>query len=265
MAVAVLKQNTHCNFRHNFDLQRGSWDFEIGKGAVFWRRFRFSGQFWESAPSMALTRPIYTHPAGWRRYNFPEKLAESKFGLFWGYLSARNSNFLSILFIRPAMVVDQPHLFTSSRVEGGTTYRQNGGKQNMYAFGVLFGKEFEFFVYIVHPPRHGGHRAPFIPIQYGGGGTTYRQNGGKQSMYALGVLFGKEFEFFVYIVHPPRHGGHPHHLYSSSRVEGEGYNLPQKLRKIRAVCCRSIFGRRIRLGGPSILAVTCTPSTLFEG
>ena len=107
MAVAVLKQNTHCNFRHNFDLQGGSWHFDIDKGR-FLAEISIFGSILGIRPSMALTRPIYTHPAGWRGYNFPEKLAESKFGMLWGYFSARNSNFWSTLYTRPSTAVTNP-------------------------------------------------------------------------------------------------------------------------------------------------------------
>ena len=159
-------------------------------GVLFGKEFEFfvyivhpASPWWSPAPFI----PIHQGGGG---VQLTAKMVENKICMLWGYFSARNSN---------------------------------------------------FFVYIVHPPRHGGPPPHLYPSNRVEGGTSYRQNGGEQSMYALGVLFGKEFEFFVYIVLPP-------HLYSSSRVEG--YNLPQKLRKIRAVCCRGIFGRRIRSCGP---------------
>ena len=168
---------------------------------------------------MALTRPIYTHPAGWRGYNFPEKLAESKFGMLWGTFWQGIRIFGLYCTFVPLRRSPTPFI-PIQQGGGGTTYRQNDGKHNLYALAVLFGKEFEFLVYITHSPRHGGRPPHLYPSNRVEGGTSYRQNGGEQSMYALGVLFGKEFEFFVYIVLPPHHGGHPPHLYSSSRVEG---------------------------------------------
>ena len=90
----------------------------------------------------------------------------------------------------------------------------------MYALAVLSGKAFEFLVDIVHPPRHGGPPPHLYPFQQDGRGYNLPPQWWKTKYVCFGGTFRQGIRIFVYIVHPPRHGGNPPHLYPSSSVRG---------------------------------------------
>ena len=86
-------------------------------------------------------------------------------------------------------------------------------------FGCFWARNPNFgFILVNSPPMAVSH--PMYTLKQGGGGVQLTIKWVKTNRYGFRVSLGKEFEFRINFGHPLLYGGHPLHLYPSSRVEG---------------------------------------------
>ena len=84
---------------------------------------------------MEVIYPTYTPQTGWRGVQVTAKIHEDTIGMVFGWFSARNSNFGSILAMRPPVAVIHP-IYTRQTGWGGV---QVTSKMDENTIGIVFG------------------------------------------------------------------------------------------------------------------------------